>query len=217
VGDVLPGHRRLQSFGEELANSVSHGIGLAAALGAVPFLLRAAARRGDAWPIVGASVFAGSVVFLYLTSTLYHALAHNRAKRVFQIIDHCAIYILIAGTYTPFTLGILRGAWGWTLFGMVWGFAILGVVLKGLRGTGYPRLSMLLYLGMGWLGVIAIRPLWIHLPAPGLLLVVAGGLAYTGGVAFYAAERRRYSHFVWHLFVLAGTCLHFFAVLWYSA
>jgi hemolysin III len=212
----LPGHERSQSVGEEIANSVSHGLGLVAALAAIPLLLVTAERRSHAGAIIGAGVFAASVVFLYLTSTLYHALARNRAKRVFQIIDHCAIYLLIAGTYTPFTLGVLRGAWGWTLFGLVWGLAILGVLLKGTRGTRHPRLSMALYLGMGWLAMIAIRPLWLHLSLPGFLLIAAGGLAYTAGVAFYAAHHRRYSHFVWHLFVILGTCLHFFAVLWYS-
>jgi hemolysin III len=149
-------------------------------------------------------VFAASVVLLYLTSTLYHALARDRAKRVFQIIDHCAIYLLIAGTYTPFTLGVLRGAWGWTLFGLVWGMAVLGILLKGTLGTRHPRLSVALYLGMG------------RLPLPGFLLIAAGGLAYTAGVAFYAASHRRYSHFIWHLFVIMGTVLHYFAVLWYS-
>ena len=216
MSDILPGHQRVQSVGEELANSVSHGIGLAAALSSIPFLLLAAVRRGDPWAIASASIFASSVAFLYLISTLYHALGNNRAKRILQIMDHCAIYFLIAGTYTPFTLGVLRGMWGWTLFGMIWGLAILGVALKSLRGMKHPRLSMLLYLGMGWLAIVAIRPLWTHLPVPGALLVVGGGLAYTAGVAFYAAEHRRYSHFVWHLFVLIGTSLHFLAVLWYS-
>ena len=206
-----------QSLGEEIANSVSHGLGLLAALAAIPFLLRTAGRRGDTATTVGASIFAGSVVLLYLTSTLYHALAKNRAKRVFQVIDHCAIYLLIAGTYTPFTLGVLRGAWGWTLFGLVWTFAILGVVLKSLRGMKHPTLSMALYLGMGWLAIIAIRPLWTHIQVLGLCLIAAGGLAYTAGVAFYAAGHRPYSHFVWHLFVLVGTCCHFFAVLWYAS
>ena len=217
MNELLPGHERSQSPGEEIANSVSHGIGLLAAVTAVPFLLLTAVRRGDVWTTVGASVFSGSVVLLYLTSTLYHALSEYRVKRVFQVIDHCAIYFLIAGTYTPFTLGILRGAWGWTLFGLVWVFAIFGVVLKGVRGMKHPNLSMALYLGMGWLALIAVRPLWTRIHVQGFVLIGAGGLAYTAGVAFYAAEHRRYSHFVWHLFVLAGTCCHFFAVLWYAS
>jgi hemolysin III len=213
--DILPGQKRAQSIGEEIANSVSHGVACVAALVAIPFLLVAAFRRGDARMIVGAGVFATSVVLLYLTSTLYHALARNRAKRIFQIIDHCAIFLLIAGTYTPFTLGVLRGVWGWTLFGLIWILAVFGVFLKSTRGMKHPKLSMVLYLGMGWLALIAIRPLWVQVPLPGFLLIAAGGLAYTSGLAFYAAERR-YSHFVWHLFVITGTCLHFFAVLWYA-
>jgi len=192
-------------------------VGFLAALLATPFLVVAAARRGDSAAIVGASVFAGTTAALYLASTLYHALPKNKAKRVFRVIDHSAIFLLIAGTYTPFTLGVLRGAWGWTLFGLVWSLAIFGVVLKAMGGTGHPRLSTALYVGMGWLALIAIRPLWVHVPVAGWLWLIAGGLAYTSGIAFYAAERVRYGHFVWHVFVLTGTVCHFFAVLWYAA
>jgi hemolysin III len=167
--------------------------------------------------IVGASVFAGTMVVLYLASTLYHALPRNRAKRVFRILDHSAIFLLIAGTYTPFTLGVLRGVWGWTLFVVVWGLAVLGITLKSVRGIRYPQLSTTLYVAMGWLALIAIRPLWFHMPTAGWLWLITGGLAYTSGVAFYAAEQLRYGHFVWHLFVLAGTACHFCAVLWYAA
>jgi hemolysin III len=216
MGTALPEHKREQSLGEEIANSVSHGLGLLAALAAIPLLLLRAIHRGEAAEIVGAVVFASTVVLLYLTSTLYHALARNRAKRLFRILDHGAIYLLIAGTYTPFTLGVLRGAWGWTLLGLVWGLAVLGVVLKSVGGIRLPRLSTGLYLGMGWLVLVAIRPLWLRLPTEGLLWLVAGGLAYTVGVPFFAAERVRYSHFVWHLFVLAGTACHFVAVLRYA-
>lgn len=195
---------------------MSHGVGLVAALVAVPFLVLAAARR-DGWTgTVGASVFAGTVVLLYLASTLYHALPGHKTKHVFRVIDHSAIFLLIAGTYTPFTLGVLRGAWGWTLLSVVWILAALGVTVKAVGGIRYPRLSTTLYLGMGWLALIAVRPLWLRLPVSGWLWLVAGGLAYTAGVAFYAAERVRYGHFVWHLFVLAGTVCHFFAVLWYA-
>lgn len=208
---------RAQSLGEEIANAVSHGVGLLAAIIASPFLLIAAARRGGPAFVVGVSVFAMAVVLLYLTSTLYHALPASRAKRVFRLFDHGAIFLLIAGTYTPFTLGVLRGGWGWTIFGLIWGLAILGVVLKATAGLRYPVLSTCLYIGMGWLAVIAIRPLLLHLPVPGLLWLVAGGIAYTAGVAFYAADRLRYMHFVWHLCVMAGTVCHFIAVLNYSA
>lgn len=208
---------RPQSPGEEIANSVSHGVGLLAGLAAIPVLVVSAVRRGGAAGIVGASVFAGTVVLLYLASTLYHALPGNRAKRVFRVLDHSAIFLLIAGTYTPFTLGVLRGAWGWTLFGLVWGVALAGVVLKAVGGVRHPILSTCLYLGMGWLVLVAVRPLWLRVPPAGLLWLLAGGLAYTAGVAFFAAERLRYGHFVWHLFVLAGTACHFIAVLWYAA
>jgi hemolysin III len=196
---------------------VSHGVGVVAAVAASPFLVLGAARRGGALAIVGASIFAGSTVVLYLASTLYHALSNNRAKRVFRIIDHSAIFLLIAGTYTPFALGALRGSVGWTLLGVVWGLAAVGITLKSVAGIRYPWLSTTLYLAMGWLALIAIRPLWAHVPIAGWLWLIAGGLAYTAGIAFYAAERVRYAHFVWHVFVLLGTVCHFFAVLWYAA
>jgi hemolysin III len=209
---------REQSRGEEIANSLSHGVGLVAALAATPFLIAHAVRLGDAGFIVGASVFAATMVLLYLTSTLYHALPPGKAKRAFRVIEHAAIFLLIAGTYTPFTLGVLRGAWGWTLFGLVWGLAAVGVLLAVVGGgVRYRALSVLLYLGMGWLIVVAIRPLWLGMPLTGLLWLVAGGLAYTVGVAFFAAKRLRYGHFVWHLFVLAGTACHFIAVLFSAA
>jgi hemolysin III len=205
-----------QSLGEEIANAVSHGVGLLAAIVASPFLLITAARRGGPAVVVGASIFAMTMVLLYLTSTLYHALPKGRAKRVFRVFDHGAIFLLIAGTYTPFTLGVLRGGWGWTIFGLIWGLAILGITLKAVAGLRNPVLSTCLYIGMGWLAIIAVRPLWLHLPMPGVLWLVAGGIAYTAGVAFYAVDRVRYMHFVWHLFVLAGTACHFIAVLRYS-
>jgi len=216
MGDPVLTCRRLPSLGEEIANSVSHGVGFLAALAATPFLVLAATRRGGSGGILGASVFAGTMLVLYLASTLYHALPSNKAKRVFQVIDHSAIFLLIAGTYTPFTLGVLRGFWGWTLFGVVWGLAVLGVTLKSVSGIRYPRFSTTLYIGMGWLALIAIRPLWLQLPVAGWLWLIAGGFAYTAGIAFYAAERVRYGHFVWHVFVLMGTVCHFFAVLWYA-
>jgi hemolysin III len=206
-----------QSPGEEIANSVSHGVGLLAALGVVPLLIVAAIRRGSASAIIGASVFSATLVLLYFASTMYHALPRHKAKRVFRILDHGAVFLLIAGTYTPFTLGVLRGAWGWTLFGVVWSLASLGIVLTAMGGIRYPRLSTGVYLGMGWLVVIAIRPLWLRVPLTGLLWLLAGGIAYTVGVRFLAAKRMRYSHFVWHLLVLAGSSCHFVAVLLYAA
>lgn len=212
-----PGVRK-RAREEELANSLSHGFGLLTAVVATPFLIVRAMRHGDAAFVVGASVFAATMVLLYLASTLYHALPAGRAKRVFRIIEHSAIFLLIAGTYTPFTLGVLRGAWGWTLLGLVWGIAVAGVTLKAMQRMHHPLLSSGLYLLMGWLIVIAIEPLSQRVPASGLLWLVAGGLAYTLGLAFYAVDSRlRYSHFIWHLFVMAGTACHYFAVLWYAA
>jgi hemolysin III len=217
VVETLGLPKRPQSFGEEIANGVSHGVGLLAAMGAAPVLVLRTIRRGGVADIVGASVFAATIVLLYLSSTLYHALPRNRAKRVFRVLDHAAVFLLIAGTYTPFTLGVLRGTWGWTLLGLIWGLAAAGVILKALGGVRHPVLSTCLYLGMGWLVIIAVRLLWLHMPLSGLLWLLAGGLAYTAGVAFFAAERMRYSHFIWHLFVLAGTACHFIAVLRYAA
>jgi hemolysin III len=210
-------HERAQSLGEEIANSVSHGVGLLAAIGAAVVLVHSAAQQDGTARILGASVFAASMVLLYLTSTLYHALPRNRAKRVFQILDHTAIFLMIAGTYTPITLGVLRGTWGWTLFGLVWGLALAGVVLTMAGGGRYPKLRVGLYLVMGWLILIAIKPMWLRVPSWGLFWLLAGGVAYMVGVMFYAAKRVRYSHFVWHLFVIAGTACHFIAVLRFAA
>ena len=206
-----------QSLGEEIANSISHGIGFLAALAATPVLLVVAVQHDSVLAIVGASIFAATVLLLYLASTLYHALPKSPAKRVFRALDHGAIFLLIAGTYTPFTLGVLRGSWGWTLFGLVWGLALVGVGLRAMGALRYPVLSTGLYLLMGWLALVAVRPLWLRVPEPGLVWLLAGGVAYTAGVAFFAAERLRYSHFIWHLCVLGGTTCHFVAVLWYAA
>ncbi len=211
--NVVSMPQRSQSLGEEIANSVSHGIGFVATLVGLPFLLLAAIRRGDTGILVGTSVFAATVALLYLVSTIYHALRINMAKRVFRVLDHQAIFLLIAGTYTVFTLGILRGWLGWTLFGIVWSFAIGGIVMKVMGGLRYPVFFTCLYAGMGWLVLAAVHPLSILVPKAALVWLVAGGVAYTAGIAFFAAKRIRYAHFIWHLFVLAGTVCHFFAVL----
>ena len=211
-------NERAQSLGEEIANSVSHGVALLSALVAVPFLILTSARHGTAVNIVGASVFAGTTVLLYFASTLYHAVPHPRAKRLLKKLDHGAIYLLIAGTYTPFTLGVLGGPWGWTLFGLVWALAVVGVTLKAFDRISHPVWSTGLYIVMGWLVVIAAKPVLASIATPGLILLAAGGLAYTLGVAFFTLDSRvRYAHFVWHLFVIAGTTCHFFAVLDYAA
>ncbi len=201
---------------EETANSISHGLGLVAAIAAVPILVVTATRDGDASFVVGASVFAGSMVLLYLASTLYHSVNHEATKRLFRLLDHSAIFLLIAGTYTPFTLGVLRGPWGWTLLVLVWTLATVGLTMKAIFGTRYKWVTMSLYIGMGWLALIAAKPILLTVPLPGILLVAAGGIAYTGGLVFFAAHRLRYNHFIWHLFVILGTTCHFFAVLWYA-
>ncbi|NCO57090.1 MAG: hemolysin D [Nitrospirae bacterium CG18_big_fil_WC_8_21_14_2_50_70_55] len=206
-------HAPTPSLGEELANAISHGLGLVAALVAGALLVTAAAAHGGATRVVSVAVFAATMVLLYLTSTLYHGLPRGRAKALFRRFDHCAIFLLIAGTYTPFTLSVVRGYLGWVLFGVVWGLAAIGISLKAIAGAHrFPRLSLALYLAMGWLIVGAARPVWLHLPPWGLFWLAAGGLAYTAGIAFYAAPRLAYGHFMWHLFVLAGTTCHVVSV-----
>ena len=217
LNDPLVLHERPQSLGEEIANSVSHGIGLLLALAGFPVLVVATLRRGDVVEVVGATVFGITVVLLYSTSMLFHAFRQSRAKRIFQVLDHSAIYLLIAGTYTPFTLGVLHGTWGWILFGLVWSMAAVGIMLKALGGVRYNTVSTLVYIAMGWLVVIAADKVWALVPGWGIFWLVAGGIAYTAGAAFFLAERIRYFHFVWHLFVVAGTACHFIAVLRYSA
>ncbi len=204
-----------QSRGEEIANSISHGVGLVAALVGTGFLIAAAVRQGHPMTIAALAVFATAMILVYLTSTVYHALPRNRAKEVFRVLDHLAIYLLIAGTYTPFTLLVMRGTWGWTLLGLAWGFALVGVLFKLSARFRFPILSTVIYLVMGWMSVIAIQPLWEVMSAWGLFWLAAGGLAYTLGIPFFAASRLRYAHFVWHLFVLVGTGCHFVAV-WQS-
>ena len=202
---------------EELANSLSHGIGLIAAMVATPVLIVGATQGGDAGDIVGRSVFGAALVVLYLASTCYHASPAGRLKEWLRRLDHAAIYVLIAGTYTPFTLGVLRGAWGWSLFGIVWGAAAVGVCTKLITGIRYPRVSTAIYLLMGWLIIVAAGPLVQAMPARGLQWLLLGGAIYTVGVPFFAARRLPYTHFPWHIFVLAGSTCHFFAVMWYAA
>jgi hemolysin III len=207
---------RTQTMGEEIANSVTHGAGLLASIAALVLLVVWAAATGDPWRITAASVYGATLVLLYAASTLYHALPNARVKVLFQRLDHAAIYLLIAGTYTPFVLVTLRGGWGWSLFGVVWGLAILGVVLKSVFGVRLAALSTAVYVVMGWLVLIAAAPLAAALPAGGVPWLVAGGVLYTMGVVFFAWEHLRYSHAVWHLFVLAGSAAHFCAVAQYA-
>lgn len=202
---------------EERANVLSHGLGLLLAIAATPILVVGAVHRGGPADIVGSSVFGATMIVLYLASTLFHAAPPGPLKARLRTLDHAAIYLLIAGTYTPFTLGVLGGAWGWTLFGLVWGAAAVGITVKLLAGFRYPRLSTTMYVVMGWLALIAIRPLLREMPASGIAWLVAGGVSYTVGVVFYLAGHKPYRHALWHLFVLAGSICHFFAVLWYAA
>lgn len=205
---------REYSRAEEVAHFVSHGAGFLGALIGAPYLIQEALRHGGGISLIGVCVFAATAALLYLASTVYHLMPPGRAKEACEVIDHAAIYLLIAGTYTPFTLSVMRGTVGWTLFGLVWGIAVVGVILKSIHGVRYPRLSLALYVGMGWLIVLAARTLVANLPTPGLLWLAAGGMAYTVGVFFYVKKHIPFGHFVWHLFVLTGTACHYFAVLW---
>src|SRR5262245_41713443 len=204
---------RLQSLGEEIANAVSHGIGLVAAVGAAPILIVTAVEKGRLGLLIGSVIFAATIVVMYFSSTLYHALPRGRWKRVFEVLDHVAIFLLIAGTYTAFSLGPLGGAWGWTLFGITWVLAVIGILLKSIGKLWRPRFSTSLYVVMGWVAIIAIKPLCRNLPHESIAWLVAGGIAYTAGVVFYASRNLRYAHFVWHLFVVAGTTCHVLALL----
>jgi hemolysin III len=204
------------SRGEEIANSVTHGVGVALSVAGFAVLVVIAAATGDPWRVTAAGIYGATLVLLYAASTLYHALPGARVKAVFRRLDHAAIYLLIAGTYTPFVLGPLRGAWGWSLFGVVWGLAVVGVVLKSVFGIRLAALSTAVYIAMGWMVLVAAAPLAARVPAAGVRWLVAGGVSYTLGVVFFALERVRYAHAVWHLFVLAGSAAHYWAVAGYA-
>ena len=201
------------SLSEEIANSVTHGIGLLLSLAALSVMVVLAALKGTAWHIVSCSIYGATLVLLFAASTLYHSLPWPRVKRILKIIDHSAIYLLIAGTYTPFLLVSLRGPWGWTLFGVIWGLAFAGIVFKVFFAGQFKLVSTLIYIGMGWIVVIAIRPLWTGLPLGGLMWLLAGGVFYTGGTLFYLQHRIPYNHAIWHVFVLTGSLCHFMSVI----
>lgn len=203
------------AFGDELASSIVHGIGIVLSIGGLAALVALSAMHGGPRDVVASAVYGATLVLLYTASTLYHAVPVARAKPVLRTLDHIAIYLLIAGTYTPFTLIALPGRWGWSLFAAVWTLAALGSVLEFGALKRFRKLSVLLYIGMGWIGMIAFKPLMAHLQTGGMLLLVAGGLAYTLGVPFYLWRRMPYHHSVWHAFVLAGSVLHYLAVLLY--
>ena len=209
---------RPQTLGEEIANAVSHGIGFLLAVASLPVLVMVAARHGTAVNVVAVSVFSATMIVLYLVSALYHAAPEGRVKAFLNRVDHAAIYLFIAGSYTPFALGVLHGAWGWTLFGAIWAMAAAGVAVKLLNLLKHPLWSTGLYVAMGWFAIVAAGPLIHAMPWAGLAWLLAGGIAYTAGaVVFMFDSRVPYLHFAWHLFVLAGTTCHFFAALWYAA
>jgi len=206
------------SRGEEVANSLTHGLGAILAVAGLAVLALSASRHGSARTVVGCVVFGAALVLLYASSTLYHSIGHGhaRAKAILRVLDHSAIFVLIAGTYTPFTLVSLRGPWGFALFGVVWGLALAGITLRLALRRRPKALFVALYLAMGWCIVLAAKPLLAAVAPGGIALLVAGGLAYSGGVVFYAS-RRPYHHAIWHVFVLAGSAFHYAAVLRYVA
>jgi hemolysin III len=200
---------------EEIANCVTHGVGLALSLAGFVALVALAWENGDALHVASLSVYGASLVTLYAASTLYHGVRGERAKGLLQVFDHCGIYLLIAGTYTPFTLLMLRGGWGWTLFGLAWGIAVAGIVFRLVFGTRHRAVAVASYVALGWLCVVAIKPMLTLIPAGALAWLVAGGVAYTSGVFFFASKRVRHGHAIWHLFVLCGSVCHYLAVVLY--
>jgi len=208
-------HRVIYSPREELANSLSHAMGMGLSVAGLALLVTYAAQRGDAWVLSSAALFGATLVLLYTASTLYHAARSDRYKAPLRRLDHAAIFLLIAGTYTPFLLISLRGPWGWSLLGVIWGLALLGIVMKIWWTGRFRGLSTALYLAMGWIVLIAAKPLLEHVPSGGLGLLLAGGLCYTGGTVFYLWRRLPYHHAIWHLWVLAGSICHWAAVFFY--
>lgn len=205
-----------QSLGEEIANSITHGIGAALATAALVILVVFAAIRGNAWQVVSFSIYGATLIIMYTSSTLYHAFTNKKLKHYFRIMDHSSIFLLIAGTYTPITLLPLRGTgWGWTIFGIIWGLAILGIFFKLFFIGKLEKLSVVFYILMGWLVIIAIKPMLENLPTGLLMWIAIGGLSYTLGIIFYAWQKLPYSHTVWHLFVLGGSISHFFGIFLY--
>ncbi len=200
---------------EEIANSVTHGIALVLSIAGLSVLTSFASVFGTSWHIVSCNIYGATQILLYTASTLYHSITHPRAKAILRVMDHSAIFLLIAGTYTPFTLVNLRGPWGWTIFGIVWAMAFIGILLQTFLMRQKAIWTILPYVGLGWIAVIGIKPLLEAVAPGGIALMVAGGLAYTIGSVFYAWKRLPYHHAIWHLFVMAGSVFHFFAVLFY--
>lgn len=209
-----PSHKR-QSYAEEIANILTHGVGLALSMIGWICLVVLSVMAGDGWDVAASAVYGGTLVFLYATSTLYHSVRRPRLKYMLRVLDHIAIFLLIAGTYTPFTVVLVRDGWGWTLLGLVWGFAIAGLLFKLLSSHRFHPAATTLYLLMGWIGILLADPVSSALPTGALSLIAAGGLAYTGGVVFYGWHSLRYSHAIWHVFVLIGSICHYIAVAMY--
>jgi hemolysin III len=207
----------LYSSGEEIANSITHGVGVGLSIAGLIVLVVLGALYGDAWHVVSFSIYGGSLVLLYLASTLYHSFRKPKLKRAFRIVDHASIYLLIAGTYTPFMLVSLRGTWGWPLFGVIWGLALLGIGFKIFFINRFVVLSTIVYVLMGWLSVFALEQMLATISAGGVAWLLAGGISYTLGVIFYAWQKLPYNHMIWHLFVLGGSICHYFSILLYVA
>ncbi len=203
------------SLGEEIANAITHGIGAALSVAALVLLATFAALYGDVWRVVSVSIYGATLILLYLFSTLYHGIQHPRAKEVLRVLDHSAIFLLIAGTYTPLALVTLHGPWGWAIFGVIWGIALVGIVLNAFLMKKLNWLFIILYVVMGWTAVVAIKPLIAMMPTGGLAWMGIGGLIYTAGVAFYAIKKIPFNHAIWHLFVLGGSICHFFGIFYY--
>lgn len=203
------------TLGEEIANGITHGIGAMLSVAGLTVLVVLAAIYGDTWRIVSFSIYGTSLVLLYTASTLYHAIQHPDAKRIFRIMDHAAIYLLIAGTYTPITLVNMRGPWGWSIFGFIWALAIIGIIFKTMYTGRYDNISTAAYVLMGWACLIGLKEMLVAIPPGGLAWLVAGGVCYTVGVIFYAWHKLPFNHAIWHLFVLGGSICHFFAILFH--
>jgi hemolysin III len=203
----------LESSHDELANACTHALGVALALAGLAVLVTLASLHGSARQIVSYSIYGATLVLLYAVSTAYHGVCLPRVKRVLRTLDHAAIYLLIAGTYTPFALISLRGAWGWSLLGIIWALAATGVIFKVFFTGRFPITSTVVYLAMGWLALVAVRQLFAHVPPAGLVLLFAGGFCYTVGILFFALDHKRFHHAIWHVFVLGGSVCHFFAVV----
>lgn len=204
--------RRKYTTGEEIFNAVSHGLGVLLSIAGCVLLVVFTAMHNDTLALVSASIYGASLIILYTMSTLYHAITAERAKGVLRVMDHATIYILIGGTYTPYTLSCLRGAWGWTLFGVIWAAAIVGITLSSINLRKFQKASMVCYIAMGWAIIFAIKPLWENTSMFTLVFLIIGGLLYTGGIAFYLMKESKYMHSIWHLFVIAGSIFHYFSI-----